>query len=520
MAASKMCLALVTLVFCIVLISPAVVQAAFQFKHHNNEELATILEDVHSRCPNITKVYALSENSVTGNPLLLIEFSDEPGYHELLEPEFKYIANMHGNEVLGRELLLKMADYLCEQYMAGNESIRSLIHLTRIHLMPSMNPDGWEMATAAGGDNYLIGRANNNSVDLNRDFPDLDRLLYSEEEERTVRNNHLMDQIRHLDHPPQPETLAVMRMIMEQPFVASANLHGGDLVANYPYDESRDKDGSIESLSPDDDTFRHLALSYSKLHPRMSDPNQPSCDDTSSGFGKQGGITNGAAWYSVEGGMQDFNYLSSNDFEITLELGCEKYPKTERLAQEWEDNKDALINLIWQSHIGVKGEVKDAVTGRPLVNAVITTRNVTRINETHARKDLIKHDITSAQGGDYWRLLTAGEYEITASVRNYLPLIKRVLVTNPHHEPAFIVNFELQSATNQGQRTWEWDDDVPLDYVVEDLGEEFDKNVDEIPFNRENNWPQNIEEFDLGFKENVGDYNHLKYKWFPSPNRR
>lgn len=95
--------------------------------------------------------------------------------------------------------------------------------------------------------------------------------------------------------------------------------------------------------------------------------------------------------------MQDFNYLSSNDFEITLELGCEKYPKAERLAQEWEDNKDALINLIWQSHIGVKGEVKDAITGRPLGNAVITTRNVTRLNETHARKDLVKHDVTSGK---------------------------------------------------------------------------------------------------------------------------
>ena len=47
--------------------------------------------------------------------------------------------------------------------------------------------------------------------------------------------------------------------------------------------------------------------------------------------------------------------------------------------------------------MGVKGEVRDAVTGRPLANAVISTRNVTRINETHARKDIIKHDITSGK---------------------------------------------------------------------------------------------------------------------------
>lgn len=46
--------------------------------------------------------------------------------------------------------------------------------------------------------------------------------------------------------------------------------------------------------------------------------------------------------------MQDFNYLSSNDFELTLELGCEKYPFAKELKKEWERNKEALINFMWQ----------------------------------------------------------------------------------------------------------------------------------------------------------------------------
>lgn len=54
---------------------------------------------------------------------------------------------MHGNEVLGRELLLKLADHLCEQWRTNNEDVRKLIRLTRIHLMPSMNPDGYELAS-------------------------------------------------------------------------------------------------------------------------------------------------------------------------------------------------------------------------------------------------------------------------------------------------------------------------------------------------------------------------------------
>lgn len=46
--------------------------------------------------------------------------------------------------------------------------------------------------------------------------------------------------------------------------------------------------------------------------------------------------------------MQDFSYLSCNDFDITLEIGCDKYPPVEDLPNEWIRNKDALINFIWQ----------------------------------------------------------------------------------------------------------------------------------------------------------------------------
>ena len=66
-------------------------------------------------------------------------------------------------------------------------------------------------------------------------------------------------------------------------------MHGGDLVANYPYDESRSDDPTEYTPSPDDTTFRNLASVYAGHHSRMSNPNTPGCDSPVNEFAQNGG---------------------------------------------------------------------------------------------------------------------------------------------------------------------------------------------------------------------------------------
>ncbi|XP_069095789.1 carboxypeptidase N catalytic chain [Pleurodeles waltl] len=378
------------------------VAAPVNFFHHRYEDLVQALYSVHNECPYITRIYSIGR-STQGRLLYVLEFSDFPGTHELLEPEFKYVGNMHGNEVLGRELLIQLAEFLCEEYRRRNERIMNLVHNTRIHILPSMNPDGYEVAADQGPDSngYLTGRNNIKDVDLNRNFPDLNTLIYYYEKQGGP--NHHMPLPDNWREQVEAETKAIIEWITNYNFVLSANLHGGAVVANYPYDKSRElrirgNRKTALSPTPDDNLFKKLAKTYSYAHGWMS--SGWNCDDF---FAE--GITNGASWYSLSKGMQDFNYLYSNCFEITLELSCNKFPRKEELEREWLGNREALIAYIEEVHQGIKGMITDE-NNNGIPNAVISIRG-------------INHDITSGEMGDYFRLLLPGTYSVTASAPGY-----------------------------------------------------------------------------------------------------
>uniref|UniRef100_A0A2K6ULW3 Carboxypeptidase D n=1 Tax=Saimiri boliviensis boliviensis TaxID=39432 RepID=A0A2K6ULW3_SAIBB len=328
------------------------------------------------------------------------------------EPEFKYIGNMHGNEVVGRELLLNLIEYLCKNFGTDPE-VTDLVRSTRIHLMPSMNPDGYEKSQE-GDSISVIGRNNSNNFDLNRNFP---------------------DQFVQITDPTQPETIAVMSWMKSYPFVLSANLHGGSLVVNYPFDD--DEQGvATYSKSPDDAVFQQIALSYSKENSQMFQ-GRP-CKNMYPNEYFPHGITNGANWYNVPGGMQDWNYLQTNCFEVTIELGCVKYPFEKELPNFWEQNRRSLIQFMKQVHQGVKGFVLDATDGRGILNATISVAE-------------INHPVTTYKTGDYWRLLVPGTYKITASARGYNPVTKNVTVKS---EGAIQVNFTLvRSSTDSNNES-------------------------------------------------------------------
>uniref|UniRef100_A0A383VL25 Peptidase M14 domain-containing protein n=1 Tax=Tetradesmus obliquus TaxID=3088 RepID=A0A383VL25_TETOB len=412
----------------------------------SNAELGWWMLEYVQRCAPLARRFAIGSSAVDRQPLWVLEISDNPGLQEA-EPNFKYVANMHGDETSGRALLPLLAEWLCENYQTDERATR-MVRDMHLFIMPTMNPDGFTRSQ----------RYNAQRIDLNRNFSDPQFDCQPNLENCTAAS--LMRKY----NSSAPEVQAIMRWSMPlnarrllrrrsatssavsvpQPprnvrqfhFTAAANLHEGAVVANYPFDGSpitgrgaaaaaaAASQGDMEAAaaaivaarqqqpigvaaaveqlrvargsssaprttvrparpdvasdtssssvssssarpagyhaSPDDATFRFLASTYATKHTWMS-------NTTRNWEFPDGGITNGAGWYDVYGGMQDWDYLAGSCMELTLELNENKYPPASELLTIWGENKEALIALPLTAALGgIRGNVTSGSDGLPI----------------------------------------------------------------------------------------------------------------------------------------------------------
>lgn len=110
--------------------------------YHSTGEVQDLFAKLSKDYPDLAKVHSIGSSS-EGRDLTVIEITKNVRKRSILVPMFKYVANMHGDETVGREMLIYLAEYLLYNYGKISE-VTKLVDTTDIFLMPSMNPDGFE----------------------------------------------------------------------------------------------------------------------------------------------------------------------------------------------------------------------------------------------------------------------------------------------------------------------------------------------------------------------------------------
>lgn len=322
--------------------------------------------------------------SEEGRLLLALKISDQVETDEP-EAQFLYTSTIHGNELVGFVLMLRLADTLLSGYGIDSEITR-LVDSLSIWINPLANPDG-----SYSADNGLslenASRYTVKGTDLNRDFPDPATGEPDDTTGRALENRYMMEFLR------------------EHGFTLSANLHSGAEVVNYPWDFTT-------TLHADDAWYRFVSREYAD-EAKVVDPGYMALFTD--------GITNGAQWYVIQGGRQDYVNYYLGGREVTLELSEEYLLESEFLEEYWNINQRSLLNYMAQCMYGIRGWIRDSETGDPVVATV-------QIPGHDSACSVVR---SSPDHGDFYRLIKEGTYDLVITAPGYLnDTIRDVSVTD------------------------------------------------------------------------------------------
>ncbi len=311
--------------------------------------------------------------SVEGRLLLALKISDHVEQEEA-EANFLYTSTMHGNELVGFILMLRLADALLKGYGTDNE-VTGLVDSLSIWINPLANPDG---SYSADNNMSLLNsvRTTVKQIDLNRNFPDPDKAEPDDTTGRAKENQHMM------------------QFMKTHGFTMSANLHAGAEVVNYPWDHTSD-------LHADDDWYRFISREYADEAIAVDPGYMGLFTD---------GITNGYQWFYIPGGRQDYVNYYLEGREVTLELCNEFLLGADQLEEYWNINRRSLLNYLAQCKYGIRGQIRDRENGAPLRALIRIPGHDSTYSVVHSSELL----------GDFYRLIKEGVYDLILSAPGYL----------------------------------------------------------------------------------------------------
>ena len=280
---------------------------------------------------DITEILEIGE-SVEKRKLLALKIF--AGEDQTLCPKVFLTSSMHGDEVCGIVLMLRLIDFLLIN-KDTDEKVKKILENVVLYINPIANPDG--TYHFSNGDLSRSTRYNANNEDINRDFQIIRNV------EKTVF---------------QPETLAMQLFAKKHHFTLSANFHAGDEVVNFPWDcfyesefELPDKEWFITVSKQYVDTARILDKDYLKSV-------------------NQEGYVFGSDWYKVNGSRQDYMMYYERCREFTIEFSNSKLLDRDCLEEYWQKNYKSLLNFILSAQNGFKGTVKNE-NGEPLKAQIV-----------------------------------------------------------------------------------------------------------------------------------------------------
>ncbi len=327
----------------------------------------SIMQHFNSTYPDLCRLDTIG-TSINGRLVLAVKISDNVTVNES-EPEVFYSSTIHGDELAGYVLMLRLADYLLSNY-ATSSRVKNLVDNLEIWINPLANPDG----TYRTGDLITTPtRFNANGVDLNRNFPDPFQPLEIQEKENAD----------------------MIKFMRKHKFSISANFHSGFEIVNYPWDRW------LSKTHADDQWFNSICRAYADtVHTYSVAAYMNSYDN---------GVVRGAVWYIIYGGRQDFVTWELQGREVTIELDNVKETPAAQLELLWQYNRRSFITYFENALYGIHGQVRNANTLVPVAAKVSITGH--DIDSSHVYSD--------TASGSFVRLLYPGIWDLTFSASGY-----------------------------------------------------------------------------------------------------